>query len=76
MKPPRPIEMYLITSSEESVLPERTESRSTVRKAPGSAIRSAARIIPFKPKVFLPTPAAISTGRAPGVTQAETTSSS
>ncbi len=40
---------------------------STVKSAPGSAIISAERSIPRIPRIFLPIPDAISTGRAPGV---------
>ena len=47
---------------------------STVRKVPGSPIRTADKSIPGMPHTLRPTPAATSTGSAPGVMFATTTS--
>jgi hypothetical protein len=56
--------------------PESTARITSVSRQPGSAISSAERSIPPGPATDLPRPAAISTGRAPGVIAAATTSRS
>ena len=56
--------------------PVSTARIRTVKKAPGSAIMEAAMSMPDAPPRRWPMPAAISTGSAPGVMQAATTTSS
>ncbi len=52
----------------------RRDTNATVSSAPGSAMAVAERIIPLVPATWRPTPVAISTGSAPGVMLATTTS--
>lgn len=50
--------------------------KKRTRRQPGREIAAAAQSIPRSPAVMRPIPAAISTGRAPGVIEATTTASS